>query len=262
MLQLKSVPFIRAVLGMAHMNGAVTAMKVTGGGAYKDSDPIASDKICILGEELQILIGVLQELEAATTLKGAQRLASCLADPTPMFGPFCFLMAHLMLSLKDEFGAQTFLSLSANEARFYLAAEPPFGKAVQDKFPAAVSEDIVEASKCIACARYTASVFHLMRVLEAGVGAFAGKLGVPPIDSRGKDKNWQNFLDEANKAIGKLPVQDQLTKQYATISGNLYAVKIAWRNEVMHPKQTYTEEDALILFAASKAFMGELASVL
>ena len=38
-------------------------------------------------------------------------------------------------------------------------------------------------------------------------------------------------------------------------------MKLAWRNEVMHPKQTYTEEEALEVFAASKAFMRELASV-
>jgi len=87
-------------------------------------------------------------------------------------------------------------------------------------------------------------------------------LGVQPIDKRGKDKHWQNFLDETDKAIKNLPTQDPLTKQYAGISSNLYSVKVAWRNEVMHPKQTYTEEQALEVFAASRAFMRELASVL
>jgi hypothetical protein len=34
------------------------------------------------------------------------------------------------------------------------------------------------------------------------------------------------------------------TKAYAEAASHLYNVKVAWRNEVMHPKQTYTFEEA------------------
>jgi hypothetical protein len=45
-------------------------------------------------------------------------------------------------------------------------------------------------------------------------------------------------------------------------SANLYAVKLAWRNEVMHPKDTYTLEEAHNLIGQVKIFMGHLATIL
>ena len=46
-----------------------------------------------------------------------------------------------------------------------------------------------------------------MRVMETGVQEFGNKLGV----SLAKDKNWQNILDEVNKAIKALPLKDPKT---------------------------------------------------
>ncbi|MFZ1980558.1 MAG: hypothetical protein WAU61_04570, partial [Smithella sp.] len=47
-----------------------------------------------------------------------------------------------------------------------------FGDFVNAKFPSA-SFDIIEAGNCFATARYTACVFHLMRVLEIGLSTLA-----------------------------------------------------------------------------------------
>ena len=44
-------------------------------------------------------------------------------------------------------------------------------------------------------------------------------------------------------------------------SANLYAVKLAWRNEVMHPKDTYTLEEADNLIRQVRIFMGKLATI-
>ncbi len=51
-------------------------------------------------------------------------------------------------------------------------------------------------------------------------------------------------------------------KKFAAISSHLYNVKLAWRNEVMHPKQTYTLEDAHKIFQSVDTFTRDLASVL
>jgi hypothetical protein len=48
----------------------------------------------------------------------------------------------------------------------------------------------------------------------------------------------------------------------AGISSNLYNVKIAWRNEVMHPKQTYTPDEGKMVFIAVRGFMSDLADVI
>lgn len=73
------------------------------------------------------------------------------------------------------------------------------------------------------------------------------------------EKNWQNILDEVNKAIRALNQKAVETKAYAAASSHLYNVKLAWRNEVMHPKQTYTHEEAKKLHSAVDTFVRDLA---
>ncbi len=77
----------------------------------------------------------------------------------------------------------------------------------------------------------------LTRVLEAG------------------QKNWQNILDEINKKIKTFPPKDQLTIDMCAASANLFAVKLASRNEVMHPSDTYTLEEADNLIRQVRMFM-------
>jgi hypothetical protein len=131
-----------------------------------------------------------------------------------------------------------------------------FGKDVNAKF-SSIQFDLVEAGNCYATGRSTAVVFHLMRIMETGVQAFGTKLGVPLAD----EKNWQNILDEVNKKIKPLPSKDPETVKLSQASANLYAVKLAWRNEVMHPKDTYTLEEADNLIRQVKIFMEQLAAI-
>jgi hypothetical protein len=44
-------------------------------------------------------------------------------------------------------------------------------------------------------------------------------------------------------------------------SANLYAVKLAWRNEVMHPNDTYTLEEAEDILRQVKLFMQQLVEI-
>ena len=65
-----------------------------------------------------------------------------------------------------------------------------------------------------------------------------------------------------NKVIRGLDHKQQRTKTLAEISSHLYAVKVAWRNEVMHPKQTYTSEEADAVFRNVRIFIRELTEVI
>ncbi len=116
----------------------------------------------------------------------------------------------------------------------------------------------MEAGKCLALGRPTAAVFHLMRVMEIGTQKLgdALKIQLPA------QKNWQNVLDEVNKAIKALDQKAAQTKAYAAASAHLYNVKLAWRNEMMHPKQTYTHDEATKVFSAVDTFTRDLASIL
>jgi len=96
-----------------------------------------------------------------------------------------------------------------------------------------------------------------MRVMEVGVRAFGTKLGVILTN----EKVWQVILDGIHVAIRKLPPKNHATVEFSQIAANLYSVKLAWRNEVMHPNDTYTLEEADNLIRQVKIFMEQLAKV-
>jgi hypothetical protein len=156
--------------------------------------------------------------------------------------------------LSNEF----YFHVDGSDVPLYMASEP-FGASVSKKFPKAI-EDISEAAKCLAFQRCTASVFHLMRVMEIGVRTLGRKLKVS-VDV--ENETWYQIMEHVDGAIRKLPAQTANNKrrkaELAAISANLNAVRIAQRNEVMHPKQTYTREEAHAVYRATKAFMDHLA---
>jgi len=158
--------------------------------------------------------------------------------------------------IQDEMNERLFLYVPAEDAQLYKTSEACLQKSVLDKWPHLI-EDGSESIKCFALSRYTACVFHLMRVMEFGVQKFGDKLNVKLTE----ELVWQKILDLADKAIKALDQKAEETKQLASVSANLYNVKLAWRNEVMHPKATYTKEEARRVLDSVQAFMAELVAV-
>jgi hypothetical protein len=159
-------------------------------------------------------------------------------------------------SIRREMSLVTFFYMPSEQSDFYQKNDL-FGAKVNAKFPA-IQFDMIEAGNCFAMGRGTACVFHLMRIMEVGVQEFGKKLGVVLVN----EKNWQNILDELNKAIKALPHKASGTVEMSQASANLYAVKLAWRNEVMHPNDKYTLEEAKNIIGQVKLFMGQLATII
>jgi len=167
------------------------------------------------------------------------------------------MVRELHQRMCDELDGRFFLFLPTENVPLYRQSGPLFGADVEAKFPE-MSEDIAEAGKCLALNRGTAAVFHLMRTMEIAVQRFGANLGV----ALATEKNWQNILDEINKALKGLDQKLPQTKAFAEASAHLYNVKLCWRNAVMHPKQTYTPDEARSLYEAVRVFMRDLAGVL
>jgi hypothetical protein len=79
--------------------------------------------------------------------------------------------------ISDEMESALFLYVPQERARYYQQSNL-FGPAVPDIFPDAVY-DIEEAGKCLATARGTACVFHLMRVMEVLLRHLGKLLKIP-----------------------------------------------------------------------------------
>jgi hypothetical protein len=167
------------------------------------------------------------------------------------------MVVELNMRVWDELKTRFFLTIPAGNIAYYRQTEPLLGRDAETKFPE-MSEDISEAGKCLALNRSTAAVFHLMRVMEIAVQRFGDRLGVP----LATEKNWQNVLDEINKAIRALDQKAAQTRAFLEAAAHLYNVKVCWRNAVMHPKQTYTPDEAEAVFTSVRTFIRDLAGIL
>lgn len=226
---------------------------------YQTIEPVLSQ---MLQKQLDGLAVELDVLQCAHTLDAVKRLSESLISKSAMYYGVDDQIRDIHSRLSDELASIRFFAVRKSDQRFFAPAL--FGQEVRDRFPG-LEDDIEESGKCLAFGRGTACVFHLMRVVEIGVQRFAEALQVSAVDSRGKERNWHNFLDQANKRVRAMqesqPPEARAAK-LAAISSNLYAVKLAWRNEVMHPKASYTIEEAEEIFFATRSFMRELASML
>lgn len=235
------------------------------GGYIQASDNVAS---ALPGREyydasaflLEDHFGAMDELSLPMTKLSVERFVGELRNPS------CALAVKDIELKRGEIGSRFLDELEANGKFFYIPMprakmfedKEPFGNRISKKFPRLV-EDISEAAKCYSCARYTACVFHLMRIMESSLQRLGKKL---KISLNVNTNNWQNILDQVNAAIKALPPKEKITKKLAAIAANLYNVKLAWRNEVMHPKSTYTEEEAEALFMQVGLYLTSLAEVI
>jgi hypothetical protein len=146
------------------------------------------------------------------------------------------------------------------------------GQAVSQGFPAC-REDIVSVGNCIAVGMGTSAVFHLMRVAEMGLRAFARHLGLHRVTENRKNgktipmeyAQWEKILNQLGEKIesklfpmGRGPSKQKKQEFYYSALNEISSFKDAWRNHVMHVRQTYSLEDAAAITAHVGRFMTSL----
>jgi hypothetical protein len=166
------------------------------------------------------------------------------------------MIDDLIVRIHDQLNLRLFLFVPTERAKFY-SGQQLFGADVEVKFPDA-SYDISEAGKCLAVNRSTATVCHLMRVLDVGLKALANHL-TATIDT---DQPWGRILPQVDAAIQARSLTGVNVDDLNKVHASLNAVRVAWRNSAMHCKDKYTEEEAEEIFNACKTFMRLLAQVI
>jgi hypothetical protein len=165
--------------------------------------------------------------------------------------------------LVQELGEIKILVIETDRRRYFEPRTPLFGVEFQGRFISGAYE-LDEAAKCLALGRPTASVFHLMRMMEIGVRAVARCLAIPdPIHPA--DRNWGAVLKKVREGIdAKWPTAAARSSGDGDLFDALYAsldaVKNPWRNATMHPANKYTDDEAEHIFMAVRGFMAKLAS--
>lgn len=202
-------------------------------------------------------VGLILSVKHADRILSDQKMLST-------YGELKQAAIQLQDRIRDELDTVYFLHVPFEKAKVYYNSHP-FEESVSNKFPNAIT-DIQEASKCLAVGRFTGCVFHLMRVMEIGVQHLGKKLKL----KNTHEHEWQTILNNVNGAIKKLgnpptPItskQKAARNKYAQAAVYLENVKNAWRNNVMHPKASYTPEEAEEVFRTVNAYMQHLATIL
>ena len=147
------------------------------------------------------------------------------------------------------------------EEKDYYQKDDLFGAEVGERFKGAAF-DIKEAGTCYSVGRYTACVFHLMRVAEFGLKTIGKRVGF--VDDR---PVWEAVLNFINAELRR--DRDKMSELFkgdlefiGGISAHMHAVNLAWRRRVAHVERTYTQEEAKQIFDATKSLMQHLAKKL
>lgn len=188
-----------------------------------------------------------------------RKMGTALSDPAVKVKYLGALADELRGRITDEMGAAVYLSLTPGEASLYNSVAP-FGEDVPMRFPSA-QVDIEEATKSFALGRYTAAVFHLMRVMEICLRVLGLRLGLSSTSNRG----WDAILGKAHSMMtqpwaGKPPEWASDEPFLSEAIAMLTAVKTAWRNPTMHVENIYTAEQAEEVWRAVRGFARHLAT--
>lgn len=217
--------------------------------------------------------GVLQThclmLEAKASAKTAERMRVGMTHRKLTRGEFFDLVQQLDQRLEDELSSMMFFYLPLAKLRYYeakhLAHESRFifGEDVRERYPGLVP-DIEQAGKCFALGRYTASVFHLMRVLEGALHVLKRPLGITTWSP-----TWNASITAIRNSVTKQSrrrISRKLRERNAFLeecANYLQSIANAWRNPTMHRvNRNYDEEEAEDVFNAVGALLRYMARTL
>lgn len=172
-------------------------------------------------------------------------------------------ISHLLLLVHHDLEGYAFEAVPSDRVDYYNCPLNGWEKVIE-RFECAF--DIEEAGKCFALGRYTASVFHLMKITERGVLDLQCFL-----DTSDPKAHFGSVLQKLETLQRKTNFNDLPPHQKAHrdfligILAQLHAVKDAWRNKVTHadekiiPTDEFAEEMARGVYQATSLLMKKLA---
>jgi len=225
-----------------------------------DNKPLDDSDTATLKHAVEGIRDELEGLGLESPLDQAIRISQRLEkQPQPSVEQDVAALVELHNRFYDALRRTLCFILPSDRAVFYRNSQL-FGVAVAERF-AAATLDIEEAGKCLALQRGTATVFHLMRVMEVGLTAIAAELGIPYAPS------WESYLRQIKTQVEvdwskKSADWKKRESFFKDVLAHLEAVKLAWRNPTMHIVNHYTPETAEQVYNAVKGFMQHLAEKL
>lgn len=209
-----------------------------------------------------LTVHICEEVGLKGAADQARRLLNLL-DKTPQLKVMAFALNDLYNRITSDTEDVQFVSASGSHAKLLdHNSDDVCSDMVASKLNKAAIE-MEEGRICLAMGLTTASVFHMMRASELAVQRL-GKLLKISLDP--ETTSWANIMDQVEKKIRELSAKSAAQRKkrnsLAAASAHLQAVRIAWRNEVMHPHRSYDEVEAWDIYRSTRAFMENIAPLL
>jgi len=219
---------------------------------------LAGEGSAMIVEDVKKLQSLLTELNFPVSMRMATRLSQLLMEETPHKDVRTYLQV-LSEVVNDEIANIVLLAVPTDKKPYYTAEKGILSDEVLTKFPSIATES-EEARKCYSLGRPTASVFHSMRILEVGLISLAKELTV-----QWEHTNWEQLIRQIEDKTRKIgPTSGQLWREdlkfYSEAALQFRHFKDAWRNHVMHIRDSYNEDSALLILQSVNAFMTHLSS--
>lgn len=168
-------------------------------------------------------------------------------DPLDLVGEIGIQTEILAIeaTILRELSAHLFVQIPCELVKYFEQTNF-FGQSVALAFPSAVF-DIKEAAQCLSMSLNTAAVFHAMRVVEAGLRAFAGDVGIAlgcPVEY----ETWGRVLTAIDTRVQNLKLttprgdpREAELQFYTQISEEIRAFNFAWRDPIMHTRSKFED---------------------
>ena len=222
-----------------------------------------SQRVGFMVDTLNQLTQQLEILDTRLAINKARVMSLCLMSVSKNYGAaavaqsFSGDLKELRARLAEELEDRALYHVRPPQARSIDEGELTFGQVVIDCFPN-MTTDLGEAAVCLGLSRNTACVFHLMRAVESAVAEIGRRLGATIVDKNNVELNWGVIIANMNATIEKMP-KGKDRDEWSEVASHLFHVKNSWRNRTMHPKHTYTDDEADEIFSAVKSFLRCLA---
>jgi len=268
MLELKAGAFYLAATNLVSTASWISATSFAGKeGLFHQNQALDDPDRGLIRSRLDALKDQLETLGARVTRLAVEDAEKVLSVPNVTWGIAQSRFEEINNTLRRELSLTTILVLESKEQGYFSPPTPHFGNDVAIKFSTEAVFEVDEAAKCFALSRSTATVFHLMRVMEVGIRAVARCLQIPdPL--KPAERNWGHILrgikTELDAHAGQSPAKmwslatdgEFFESAYASLD----AVRVAWRNPTMHVEKKYAADEAEHVFAAVRGFMTKLAA--
>lgn len=234
---------------------------------FEHNAQLADDKISVFFEGLADIKWHCERLQLAVTSGLVQGFIEKYPAGIPTLKEANVFMAGMTDTFKVELSRQAFFYVLPHRVPYVTSVDSPSFVGFETQgfiacltnFPDA-QFDAIEAGCCFAFERFTASVYHLMRVAEHGLVAVSRSVGAQDDDLLSWEKMLGKIHSEMKLLAGTKPVPNwkDEEKKLADLCAWFESIKTGWRNPVSHVPRTYSEGTARSLFHATRTLFEHL----